>query len=92
MGGVTDANDTILVNLSVDASRAKLEFFSLEPAPLRVMMRRGDAVLFNDAVTPDPSNGNHVSAAIPAGSDGDVKLTIATADGRELIAATAAIK
>jgi hypothetical protein len=92
MGGVTHANANILVNLAADASRAKLEFFSLEPAPLRVVMRRGGAVLFNDAVTPDPNNGNRISAAIPAGSDGDVKLTIATADGRELIAATAAIQ
>ena len=54
----------ILVNLSADASRAKLEFFSLEPAtPLRVTLRRGDAVLFNEAVTPDPNNGNRISAA-----------------------------
>ncbi len=93
MSDVTDANENILVNLSADASRVNLEFFSLEPAtPLRVTLRRGDAVLFNETVTPDAKNGNRISAPIPAGSSGDVKLTIATADGRELISATAAIK
>jgi hypothetical protein len=93
MNGVTDANENILVNLSAETSHATLEFFSLEPAtPLRVTLRRGDAVLFNEAVTSDPKNGNRISAAIPAGSGGDVKLTIVTADGRELIAAAAAIK
>ncbi len=93
MSNVTDANENILVNLSTDASRVNLQFFSLEPeARLRVTLRRGDAVLFNEAVTPNATNGNRISAAIPAGSGGDVKLMIATADGRELIAATAAIK
>jgi len=93
MNGVTDANENILVNLSAETSRVNLQFFSIEPsAPLRVILRRGDAVLFNEAVTPDPRNGNRISAAIPAGSGGDVKLRIATADGRELIAADAAIK
>ena len=93
MSNVTHANENILVNLSADASRANLEFFSLEPAaPLRVTLKRGDAVLFNEAVTPIAKNGNRISAAIPAGSSGDVTLTIATADGRELIAAAAAIK
>jgi hypothetical protein len=93
MNGVTDANENILVNLSAEGSRVNAQFFSLEPATLlRVTLRRGDAVLFNEAVTPDPRNGNLISAAIPAGSGGDVKLTIATADGRELIAAAAAIK
>jgi hypothetical protein len=80
------------VNLAADTSRVNLEFFSLEPAtPLRVTLRRGDTILFDDAVTSDPNNGNRISAAIPAGS-GDVKLSIEAADGRELIAATAAIK
>ena len=49
-------------------------------------------MLFDEAVTPDVKHGNRISAAIPAGSSGDVKLTIATTDGRELIAASAAIK
>jgi hypothetical protein len=93
MSGVTDANENILVNLSAEASRVSLEFFSLAPAtPLRVALRRGDAVLFDELVSSDPTNGNRISAATPAASNGDVKLTIATADGRELIAATAAIK
>ncbi len=93
MSGVTDANDNILVNLSAEASHANLEFFSFEPAaPLRITMRRGDTVLFNEAVTPDAKNGNRISAAIPAASSGDVTLTIATADGRELIAVAAATK
>jgi hypothetical protein len=93
MTNVTDANENILINLSAEASRANLEFFSLEPAaPLRVTLRRGDALLFDKTISADPNNGNRISAPIPAGSGGDVKLTIATADGRELIAATAAIK
>jgi hypothetical protein len=92
MSNVTHANERILVNLAADTSRVNLEFFSLEPAtPLRVTLRRGDTILFDDAVTSDPNNGNRISAAIPAGS-GDVKLSIEAADGRELIAATAAIK
>jgi hypothetical protein len=44
-------------------------------------------------VIADPTNGNHLSAAIPAGGNGDqVQLVIATADGRELIEATAKIE
>jgi hypothetical protein len=93
MGGVTDANENILVNLSAEPSRASLEFFSLAPAAtLRVVLRRGDAVLFNETATPDPKNGNRISAAIPPASSGDVTATIATADGKELIAAVAATK
>ena len=93
MSNVTHANADILVNLSADATRANAEFFSLEPAtPLRVTMKRGDTVLFNEAVAADPKDGNRISAAIPAGSGDDVKLMIATADGRELMSATAAIK
>jgi hypothetical protein len=91
---VTHANQNILVNLSVDHARADLEFFSLEPAaPLRVMMKRGDAVLFDDVVTADARRGNRVSAAMPAGGLGEqVHLTITTVDGRALITAEAAIK
>ena len=94
MSNVTHANADILVNLSAEAARAHLEFFSLVPAiPLRVTLKRGGTVFFNEAVTSDAKNGNHISAAIPAGSSGDdVKLAIATAGGRELISAATAIK
>ena len=55
-----------------------LQFFSIEPAmPLRVTLKRGDAVLFNDAVQADPQNGNRIFAAIPAGGNGEqIQLTI----------------
>ena len=91
---VTRANQNILVNLAADHTRADLEFFSLEPAaPLRVMMKRGDAILFDDVVTADARHGNRVSAAMPPGGIGEqVHLTITTMDGRALIAAEAAIK
>ena len=93
MSNVTDANENILLNLSAGASRVSLQFVSLSPAtPLRITLRQGDTALFDEVVTADPKNGNRVSAAIPAGSSGNVKLTIATADGRELIAAVAAIR
>ena len=75
-------------------SDANLQFFSIEPAtPLRVTLKRGEAVLFDDAVTADPKNGNRISAAIPAGGSGEqVQLTIRTAEGKELIAAETKIK
>jgi len=94
MSNVTHANDKILVNLSAAASQVNLQFFSLEPAtPLRVTLKRGDAVLFDDDVKADPKNGNRVSAAIPAGNGGEqVQLTIRTAEGKELIAAETKIK
>src|SRR6266700_1916035 len=94
MSNVTHANENILVNLSADASGANLQFFSIEPAtPLRVTLKRGDAVLFNDAVTADPKNGNRISATIPADSSGEqVQLSIRTAEGKELIAAETKIK
>ena len=94
MSNVTDANENILVNFSATASSANLQFFSTEPAtPLRVTMKRGDVAVFNDIVTVDPKNGNHIAAAIPAGGRGEtVKLTITTADGQELIAAETRIK
>jgi Domain of unknown function (DUF5107) len=92
MSNVTDANQNILVNLSAEASRVDLQFFSLEPAtPLHVTVKRGD-VLFDETVTADPMHGNRISAAIPANSSGDVTLTIATAEGRGLISAATAIK
>jgi hypothetical protein len=94
MSNVTHANENILINLVAEAARVTLQFFSIEPAtPLRVTLKRGDAVLFNDAVTADPKNGNRVSATIPeGGSGGQVRLTIRTAEGKELIAAETTIK
>jgi uncharacterized protein DUF5107 len=94
MNNVTHANENILVNLAAEASGAELQFFSIEPAaPLRVTLKRGDAVLFNDAVKADPKTGNRISATIPAGGSGEhVQLTIRTAEGKELIAAETKIK
>jgi hypothetical protein len=94
MSNVTHANENILVNLSTDGSSANLQFFSVEPArPLRVTLRRSDTVLFDDAVKVDPKNGNRISAAIPQASSGEqVRLTIRTTDGEELIAAETKIK
>jgi hypothetical protein len=94
MSNVTHANENILINLAAEASGVTLQFFSIEPAtPLRVTLKRGDAVLFNDAVTADPKNGNRISATIPADGSGDqVQLTIRTAEGKELIAAATKIK
>src|SRR4030081_591658 len=94
MSSVTHANDNLLINLSAEASGVNLQFFSIEPAtPLRVTLKRGDAVLFNDGVKADPKNGNRISVAIPAGGSGEqVQLTIRTAEGKELIAAETKIK
>jgi hypothetical protein len=89
MSNVTQANQNILINLTAEASAVNLQFFSIEPAtPLRITLKRGDAVLFDDAVQADPKNGNRISAGVPAGSSGEqVQLTISTAEGKELIAA-----
>jgi hypothetical protein len=67
---------------------------SIEPATaLRVTLKRGDAVLFDDAVSADPNNGNRISARIAAGHSGEqVRLTIGTAEGKELIAAETKMK
>jgi hypothetical protein len=94
MSNVTHANENILINLTAEASGVNLQFFSLEPAtPLRITLKRGDAVLFDDAVKSDPKNGNRISARIPAGSSGEqVRLTIRTAEGKELIAAETKLK
>jgi hypothetical protein len=94
MSNVTHANEDILVNLSAEGSSVNLQFFSIEPAtPLRVTLKRGDAVLFDDAVKADPKNGNRISATIPATGSGEkLQLTIRTAEGRELIAAETKIK
>jgi hypothetical protein len=44
-------------------------------------------------VKADPNNGNRISATIPAGRSGEqVRLTIRTAAGKELIAAGTSIK
>lgn len=94
MRNVTDANEKILVNLAATASGVDLQFVSLEPAiPLRVTLRRGDATLFEGAVTADPNNGNRISTPLPAvGSGEQVSLTISTAQGDALIAAETKIK
>jgi hypothetical protein len=94
LSSVTDANRNILINLSAEASGVNLQFFSIEPAtPLRVTLKRGDAVLFDDGVKADPKNGNRISASIPADGSGEqVQLTIRTAEGKELIAAETKIK
>jgi hypothetical protein len=94
MSNVTQANENILINFSAEASAVNLQFFSIEPAtPLRIILKRGDAVLFNDAVQADPKNGNRISVRIPAGSSGEqVQLTIRAAEGKELIAAETRIK
>ena len=94
MSSVTQANENILVNLVAEASGATLEFFSVEPdKPLRLTLKRGDAVLFNDTVQADAKNGNRIFTAFPAGPGGEqVKLTIATTEGKELIAAETKIK
>jgi hypothetical protein len=94
MNNVTHANANILVNLTAETSGVNLQFFSVEPAtPLRITLKRGDAVLFDDAVTADPKNGNRISVRIPAGSSGEqVRLTIRTAEGNELIAAETKLK
>jgi len=55
MSNVTQANENILINLTAEASGVNLQFFSIEPAaPLRITLKRGDAVLLDDAVTADP--------------------------------------
>lgn len=94
MNNVTHANENILVNLSADATGVNLQFFSIEPATsLRVTLKQGDRVLFDERVKADPKDGNRVSANVA--SDGGVdriRVAIRTADGRELIAAETRIK
>jgi hypothetical protein len=94
MTNVTHANERILVNLSASASTVNLQFFSTEPAtPLRVTLRHGGAVLLDEGVKPDPTNGNRMSAAIPAGASGEpIRLSIRTQDGHELIGAETEMK
>jgi hypothetical protein len=94
MSNVTQANENILINLVAEGASVNLQLFSIEPAtPLRVTLKRGDAVLFSDAVKADPKNGNRISATIPAGGMGEqVQLTITDAEGKKLIAAETKIK
>jgi Domain of unknown function (DUF5107) len=93
MSNVTHANENILINLTAEASGVDLQFFSIEPAvPLRVTLKRGDAVLFDDAMKADPKNGNRISVRNPAGGSEQVQLTIRTAEGKELIAAETKLK
>jgi hypothetical protein len=94
ISNVTHANENILINLSAEASGVDLQFFSIEPAtPLRITLKRGDAVLFDDAVKADPKYGNRIFARIPAGFSGEqVQLTIRTAQGKELITAETKLK
>jgi len=94
MSNVTHANENILINLSAEGASANLQFFSIEPAaPLRVTLKRGEAVLFDGDVKADPRNGNRAFAPIPSGGSGErVQLTIRTAEGKELIAADTKIK
>ena len=94
MSNVTHANENILVNLVAAASGVNLQFFSIEPATaLRVTLKRGQTILFDDAVTADAKNGNRLLASIPAESSGDqVRLSIKAADGKELIEAATPIR
>jgi hypothetical protein len=88
MSNVTHANQNMLVNLSTEASGASVQFFSIEPAALlRVALKRGETVLFDQDMKPDPLKGNSMSAPIPSGIGGPIRLTIRNADGKELIAA-----
>src|SRR5205814_5586392 len=65
MRNVTHANGDMLVNLLAGTSGVDLQFVSLEPArSLRVTLKRGEAVLFDEPVPADPTNGNRIVAAI----------------------------
>ena len=94
MSNVTHANEKILINLSAETSAANLQFFSIEPStPLRISLKRGEMALFDASVQPDPLNGNRIAAAIADGKSGEpIRVTIRTADGKELIAAETTIK
>ena len=94
MSNVTDANEHMLINLRAEGSSVNLQFVSLDPAtPLRVRLKRGEAVLFDDAVQADPKAGNRLSVPIDDGGSGEwVQATISTSDGNELIAAETRIK
>jgi hypothetical protein len=94
MSNVTHANEKILVNLSAEASGVSLQYFSVEPStPLRITLKHGETVIFEDGATADPINGNRISATIPAGQSGEpIRLTIGTVDGKALIRAETRVK
>ena len=94
MSNVTHANEKILVNLAADASGVTLQYFSVEPStPLRITLKHGETVIFDDGAKADPINGNRISATIPGGQSGEpIRLTIGTVDGKALIAAETRIK
>jgi hypothetical protein len=89
MSNVTHANEKVLVNLSASPSSVDLQFFSVEPAtPLRVVLKRGETIVFDEDVKADPAKGNRIAAANPGGKSGEpIRLTIRAADGNELISA-----
>src|SRR5438477_11685017 len=80
MSNVTHANEKILVNLAADASGVTLQYFSVEPStPLRITLKHGETVIFDDGAKADPINGNRISATIPGGQSGEpIRLTIGT--------------
>jgi Domain of unknown function (DUF5107) len=94
MSNVTHANEKVLVNLSAESSRVNLQFFSIEPSmPLRITLKRGETGLFDETVQPDSVNGNRMAATISDAKSGEpIRLTIRTADGKELISAETTIK
>jgi hypothetical protein len=60
---------------------------------LRVTLKRGDAILFGDAVAAEPKSGNRIAATLPASGNGEpISLTIGTAQGSALISAETKIK
>jgi hypothetical protein len=89
MSDVTQANEQVLINFSAKNSVANLEFVSLEPdVPLRVVLKRGEAVVFDAVVQPDPRAGNRFLVASPDSAVGEpFQLTIGPVDGSELISA-----
>jgi hypothetical protein len=90
MSDVTHANEQILINFSARMSAANLEFVSLEPEnPLRVVLKRGETVVFDAPIQPDPKAGNRLSVPLPDSAVGDsVQVTISSVVGSELISAT----
>jgi hypothetical protein len=94
MSNVTHANDRILINFTAEPSAAQLQLFSIEPSiPIRITLKRGETILFDGGMTPDPIKGNRISAVIADGKSGEqVQLTIRTEGGKELIAAETKIK
>src|SRR5262249_49579711 len=93
MRNVTHANENILVNLSAAGASANLQFFSMEPAtPLRVTLKLGEVVLFDEVVEADARSGNRISAPIPAGGGDRVQATIRAAHGKALRGAETGMK